>query len=105
LEVVRHHADRSARVDGRVLEEAVGPFDRELVGVREPLAGHESGARIADRDAVAEKLAHRDDRRHVVARAEDVEVGPRGVRLDEDELPGSGLDTPAIPDPETRAAT
>ena len=84
LEVVGHHADRRARVDRGALEEPVGPLVGELVGVGEALAGQEHPARVADRDAVAEQLAERDERRDVVAGAEEVEVGARGVGLDED---------------------
>ena len=65
-------------------EEAVGPLVDELVGVREALAREEHGARVADGDAVAELLADRHERGDVVAGAEEVEVGPRRVRLDED---------------------
>ena len=50
--------------------------------------GDERRARVADGDAVAEELAHRHERGDVVARAEDVHVGPRRVRLDEHELVG-----------------
>src|SRR5205823_12332169 len=103
LEVVGHHADGRTRVDRRLLEEAVGPLERELVGVREALARHERRARVADGDAVAEKLAHRHERGDVVARAEDVEIRPWRVRADEDELALAGLDYGALADLEQRA--
>ena len=102
LEIVGHHADRRARVDRGVLEELVGPLVGELVGVGEPLARQEHLARVAHGDAVAELPADRDERGHVVARAEEVQVRPRRVRLDEDLLAVGGLDDRALADLEQR---
>ena len=103
LEVVRHQADRRARIDRRAREELVGPVVGQLVGVREALAREEDLARVADGDAVAELLAERDERGDVVARAEEVEVRPRRVRLDEDHLAVGALDDRALADLEQRA--
>src|SRR4051812_32971749 len=72
LGVVGEHADRRAGVDRRGLEELVGPPRDQLVGVREALGRDEDRARVADRDAVAQELADRAQRRGEVDGAEDV---------------------------------
>ncbi len=85
-----------------MLQELVGPLVAELVGVREPLAGQEDGARIADGDPVAELLADRDERRDMVARAEEIELRAWGVGLDEDLLALARLHDRALADLEQR---
>ena len=57
---------------------------------------------VAHGDAVAEELAHRHERGDVVAGAEDVHVGARRVRLDEDELAVRQLDDAALAELEQR---
>ena len=102
LEVVRHQADRRPRVDRAHARGTGRATRRRARRHREPLARQEHGARVADGDAVAELLADRHERGDVVARAEEVEVRARRVRLDEDRLAVVGLDDRALADLEQR---
>ena len=83
--VVREHAHRVARPElGADLGEiAIGPVVHDLVGHREPLHRREHGARVADRDAVAEHLGDARERGGEVDGTEDDHAGRERERLDE----------------------
>src|ERR687898_2334301 len=84
LGVVGQDGDDASAVDLGGLQVLIGPGNDDLVRRREPFAGGEDGAGVADDHPVAHELAGPRDGRSEVYGAEDVHPGRRGERLDED---------------------